>query len=102
MHETVGLVVASRDGLRGSCEAHQPLVLNLDFKRVYARDHRLDAQVELEVVDQQRVGDILRDDEIALVWYLIELVGQEDASAPALASGFDDLHLGGVPVHFVG
>lgn len=102
VHETVGLVVASRDGLGRGCEAHQALFLNLDFQRVYAGDYRLDAQVELEVVDQQRVGDILRDDEIALVGNLIELVGQKDASAPALASRFDDLHLGGVPVHFVG
>lgn len=85
-----------------SCEAHQAFVLQLHFQRLDRRDYHLDPQVEFEVVDEQGVVDVLREDVLRAVFEVRYLVGEEDAFALRLVGGFANLPLVGVFEHVLG
>lgn len=40
----------------------QSLIIDVDSPRVHGCNHHIDPQIELETVNQKRIGDVLRDD----------------------------------------
>lgn len=48
-------------------ESCQSLLVDIDFQRVEASDCDIDSQVELQPVDQKRVGNVLADYDAVLL-----------------------------------
>lgn len=66
-------------------EPAQSLVVDVDSQRVYTEERHVDPEVELEVVDEERVADVVADDERGVLLEFGEDGGETGGDRDALA-----------------
>jgi hypothetical protein len=63
-----------------SCESSQSLVIDVQSQRVSASQEHVDSQIELQLVDKERIFDVILDYIFVTVENVLDVASQEDSS----------------------
>lgn len=77
-----------------SCKSREAFVINVEPEGVGACHQHVDAQIELEFIDQKWIFDILLDHILITVQNILDVPSQKDSSPLGKSFGFHDIRPG--------